>query len=197
MNKLQSFIDRFNSLDLKLRVAVFAVVLLVILALDYFLLLGPQLGVIGKVSGQIKTTSEETQRVKADMQRINDIKKGVEGTRQQLEALDNKIRLLSEVPAVLDDMATLANEAGVVIDELVPSKTGPQILVDSPDTKYYSLPIVVEARSGYHMFGLFLDKLESDRLLFMLRGLRLEKNGSGGLEIAATLEIILADKIKK
>ena len=52
-------------------------------------------------------------------------------------------------------------------------------VVTGPDSQYYALPIVIAAHSGYHMFGHFLNKLESGNLLFMVHDLRIEDTGNG------------------
>lgn len=195
--KLQPYIEQFNKMDIKMRYGAFAAAVLVFVLVDYFALLGPQLGALNKMGEQTKTLSNDIQRVKADMTRINEIKQGLEGARRQLQGLDSKIRLLSEMPAVLEEMSAMANASQVKIDQLLPSKDGPQNLVTAGDIKYYALPIVVETRSGYHMFGRFLNKLENSNLLFMVKDLRMEgSDQSTNLSIRATLEVVLADKKK-
>jgi len=193
---LKPLVNRFNALDERARYTIFGLFLVVVVGLDYFLVLRLQAGFLRKVGEGITTLSQDTARVRADAQRINDIKKGLEDMRSQLQALNNKVRPLQEIPAVLSDIARIANDSGVSIDQLVPAKEGPESLLTSGDTKYYALPIVVSAHSGYHMFGRFLNKLESGNLLFLVRGLRMETGDipANNLAVQATLKVVLADR---
>lgn len=192
---LKMIIEKFNNLDIKARYAALAVCVVVVMGLDYLVLTNFQLRSLSGIDAQVKKIKEETIRVKADTQRIDQIKSGLENSRTQLQALNSKIRSLQEVPAVLEDISRLANESHVQIEQITPSKEVAESLVSSGDVKYYSLPIVIIARSGYHMFGQFLNKLESGDLLFTIRDLSVtQSKGSGSLSIQATLKVILADK---
>ena len=189
-------IEKFNSLDLRVRYAAFGLCLLAVSGLDYALLMQFQLGGLGKINEDIKKMSEEVVRVKTDIQKIGDINRGFENTRSQLQEMSGKIRSAREVPAVLEDIFRTANESGVRIDQLVPAKEGPEVLSTNAGTKYYTLPIVINAHSGYHMFGRFLNKLESGNVLFLVRNLRMESNGAkpANLSVQAILNVVLADK---
>jgi Tfp pilus assembly protein PilO len=191
----QILIERFNGLDLKIRYAVFAAVLVFIAGLDYLLIMRVQLDGLNKIGAEIKTLSNDTARIKVDRQRINDIKNGLESQRSQLQALNSKIRSMQEIPTVLADISRTANDSGVNINQLVPSNEGQEVLITADDGKYYAVPIVIEAHSAYHMFGRFLNTLESGNLLFMVRDLRMEGNekDAGRLHIQATLKMVLVD----
>ena len=193
---VQSLIEKFNSLDLRIRIAVFGLCLVVIAGLDYALLMQFQLGILGKINEDIKKMSQETERVKTDIQRIGDINRSFETLRSQLLEMGGKVRSVQAVPAALEDISRMANESGVRIDQLTPAKEGPEVLSTNADTKYYTLPIVINAHSGYHMFGRFLNKLESGNILFLVQDLRIENNEAqaGNLSIQATLKVVLSDR---
>ena len=194
---LSPFVERFNNLDTKIRYAVFAVCLLGIAGIDYVLLLRVQLNGLRAMDVQAQTLKADIARVKTDVQHINQIKQDLESFRSQLEGVNSKIRSLQEVPLLLEDISRIAQESNVAIEQIIPLKEGQEPLVTAADVKYYSLPIVIVARSGYHMFGYFLRKLESSDLLFTVHELRIGREslqGLNGLSIRTTLKVVLADR---
>lgn len=193
---VDSLITKFNGLDIKARYAIFATALLVVFAVDYALIMNFQLQFIGRSNEEIKTLSGDTARVQADKQRIDQMRKGLESSRTQLQAMNVKIRSMQEVPLILDDISRLANEVGIKIDQLIPRKEDQEKLISSPEGDFYALPIVISARGGYHPWGRFLSRLEAANLYFSLSELRIdadEKDKNNHL-ITATLKVILGDK---
>ncbi len=192
---IQPILDKFNALDLKVRYTVFGILLLLVVGVDYLFLVRAQMAGMSALAKETQKISAETKRVKIDTQRVNQIKEGLESSRTQLQQLNDKVRSLQEVPAILEDISRTANQFGVGIDQLTPMKEAQETLITGGDAKYYALPIVIGARSGYHMFGRFLNQLENGKLLFMLRDIRIEDSGKGtALSIQATIKVILVDR---
>jgi len=191
-------LEVFNSLNEQVRYAIFGAVVVLILAADVFLLVLPQIRSIGDINEQIKKTSADTAQILNDKQRIEQIKKNLEDTRLKWEAMNNKVRSLQEVPAVLETISRIADENGVKIDQLMPQKQKQESLTVSPDGRYYALPVEIQAHCGYHMFGRFLNKLEGEELYFILKDLSvLNDDKSPNTHIfSVTIKIILVDKTK-
>ena len=80
-------IEYFNNLNDQVRYAILVGVVFLIILLDVFLLVLPQMGSIADVNDQIKKLSDDTQQVLMDRQRINLLKKNLQETRAQLDAL--------------------------------------------------------------------------------------------------------------
>lgn len=193
---LSKIFEAFNNLNEQARYSILGCVVVLVLLLDVFLLVLPQCGSISDINDQIKTLSTDTAQVVTDKQRIDQLKKSLEQTRLTLEAMNLKIRPLQEVPAILETISRIANEYDVKIDKLVPQKQEQESLTKSEDGHYYALPIVIQARCGYHMFGRFLNKLENEDLYFSLKDLLVqddEKNPRIHL-FSLTINIILVDK---
>jgi len=193
---LSKILEAFNSLNEQARYSILGGVVVLVLLLDVFLLVLPQCGSIVDINDQIKTLSTDTAQVLTDKQRINQLKKSLDQTRSTLEAMNIKIRPLQEVPAILDTISRIANEYEVKIDKLVPQKQEQESLTQAEEGHYYALPIVIQARCGYHMFGRFLNKLENENLYFSLKDLVVqndEKNPRTHL-FTLTINIILVDK---
>ena len=192
----QNIIRGINGADIRVRYGIFAGILLAAFALDYFLLMGPQIRSLKGLGKATKTTSADVQRVSNDLQRIQQIKDGLNSSRADLEAMSLKVRSLQEVPVILEEISRTANQFNVKIDQVKPLPESQETLISAPEGKYYALPIVIQARSGYHMFGRFLNTLESGHLFFTLRDWHMEAGPEvgKGLLVQATLKVILMEK---
>ena len=195
---LTKILESFNNLNAQARYGIFGAVVELILAADVFLLALPQCRSIGEIDKQIKKTSEDTLQILKDKQRIKQIRKNLEETRLKLEAMNNKVRSVQEVPAVLETISRVAQENGVKIEQLMPDKPKQESLTVSADGRYYALPVMIQARCGYHKFGVFLNKLEHEELYFILKDLTVQHDDklTNGHSFALTIKIILVDKTK-
>ncbi len=193
---LSKILEYFNNLNDQARYAILGSVVFLIILLDVFLLVLPQISGIANVNDQMRKMSEDTQQVLTDRQRINQLRKNLREARVQLSSLSLKVRPIQEVPAILSTISSIAKEYGVKIDQLVPEKDRQEDLTAAADGKYYALPIVIKAHCGYHMFGRFLNKLESEDLYFIMKDFIIqndEKDTNTHL-FSLTIKIILVDK---
>ena len=193
---LNKILEHFNKLDQQTRFAIFGGLVFSIILLDAFFLISAQIGAISDVHDQIKKMSEDTQQVLVDRQRINQLRKNLEAARLQLSSLSVKVRPIQEVPVILSTISSIANDYGVKIEQLVPQKNQQETLTAAGDSKYYALPIVIKAHCGYHMFGRFLNKLENEKLFFVLKDFIIQNDGKdpNTHSIFLTIKIILVDK---
>ena len=189
-------IERFNQMDIRIRCTVFGGVLLLVFALDYSTVLGFQWNALIKMNDQNQVLSKNTQQLKVDLQGIGQMKERLQNSRLQLEAMNRKIRSLGEVSAILEDVSRIANETDVKIDQLTPQTESRQVLISTNEVKYYALPIVIQATSGYHMLGHFINRLESNKLFFILTDLDIQGHDIDTQHhtINVTLKVILSDK---
>jgi len=193
---MKKILESFNKLNDQARYCAFVVVVFMIILLDVLLLVLPQMGSIANISDQIKKMSEDTEEVYADRGRANQLKKDLQKERLQLKALSIKVRPIQEMPVILSDISSIANEYGVKIDQLVPEKTQQEVLTTAADGKYYALPVVIKVRCGYHKFGHFLNKIENENMFFIMKDFIIqndEKDTNAHL-FSMTLEMILVDR---
>ena len=191
---VQNWIMQFNALDRNIRYAGFAVLILFFIALDYGLIMQFQFWALRNMDVQDDNLVTGTAQVKRDIKRIDQIKQGLDDSRLRFQGLIGKVRSVQEVPAVLEDISRSANEWGVTIEQLSPSKDGPELLISGDQGKYYSLAVVIGAHSGYHKFAHFLNKLENN-LLFLMSDLTVSSGGKlKDVSMQATIKVILIDK---
>ncbi|MBF0489197.1 MAG: type 4a pilus biogenesis protein PilO [Candidatus Omnitrophica bacterium] len=189
-------IEKFNQWDVNARYAVFGSVLLMLFLLDFFTILGFQWRAFEKINSENQAMQENTDHLKANLQRISEMNNGLKLSRSQFEVVNARIRSLGEVSSVVEDVSRVASECEVRIEQVTPQSEFQQALISSESTKYYALPIVIQATSGYHMFGHFINKLESSNLFFTLSNLTIEDRTSDSRlhSINATLKVVLSDK---
>ena len=127
--------------------------------LDYFVLMSPQLSALGKINPEIKAVSDNIKRVKGDMKKLDTYQSDLEKLSEKFEEANLKVKSRDEVPIILEHIANIAGETGVKIDQIMPDSLDHELLTENNQRKYYDLPIYIEARSGYHSLGRFLNKL--------------------------------------
>ena len=156
----------FDKVDGNNRYYVFVGLLLLIFLLDYFFLMSPQLASLRKINPEIKIIADEINKTKSDMQKLDDYKNDLVSLTDRIEESNLKVKSRAEVPVILEHIASVASETGVKIDQIMPDSLEQELLTENNQRRYYDLPIYMEARSGYHDFGRFLNKLvETDILL--------------------------------
>jgi Tfp pilus assembly protein PilO len=127
--------------------------------LDYFVLMNPQLAALKKINPEIKAVSDSIKSSKGDMKQLNAYQSDLEELTRKFEEANLKVKSRDEVPIILEHIANIANEFGVKIDQIMPDSVDQDLLTENSQRKYYDLPIYMEARSGYHNLGRFLDNL--------------------------------------
>lgn len=186
-----------DKLDINIRYGIFIGILVIIFVLDFFIIIAPlQLNAIQKTGTDRQSLQQSIERLKSDLTRIDQMKISLDKNRKELDVLNAKIRSVGEIPSILEDMSRLANEVGVKIDQITPQPDAQKILVSSDSGKYYLLPIVIQATSGYHMFGRFLNRLELGKLLFIVQTLTIENKVDDAKKhmITATLKVVVYEK---
>lgn len=193
---LNKIIQSFNSLNDQARYGILAGIVILVLSLDMFFLVLPQLAGISDANDRIKKISDDTQEVLTGRQRIVQLKKNLEDVRTQLNSLNKKVRNIQEVPVILSTISSIANDYGVKIDQLIPEKNLQEDLKAIGDGRYYALPIEIKARCGYHMFGRFLNKLESEDMYFILKNFIVENvdRNINTHSFSLTIKMILVDR---
>jgi Tfp pilus assembly protein PilO len=196
---LNNIIAYFNNLNEQLRYGLLGLAVLLVIVLDVFFLVLPQIGGIADVNSQIKKMSEDIQKVHTDKERIEQLRKNLKDTHAQLNALSARVRSLQEVPAILSTISNIANQYSVKIDQLVPEKSMQETLTSDADGKYYALPILIRAHCGYHMFGRFLNDLENEDLYFILKDFIIQNDVKEPAthSFSLTIRVILVDRTTK
>ena len=186
---------KFTNLDEKNRYYIFTGILVFVFLIDYFIIMHPQLGTLSKLALDNKSLSEEIDDSKSEIQKLGLYKKQIERAEEKLKATSGKIRPREAVPLVLENISRIANKNGIKIEQMVPQSGDQKILTSTKERKYYSLPIVVDAKGGYHNFGRFLNQMENEGLYLAVTSFSLTSGGESKTHsIKFTLKAIVFEE---
>lgn len=156
--------DLINKIDEKNRYYVLIGILFFIFLLDYFLLMRPQLVTLTKINPEIKMLLQDIQKTQEDSQKLGSYQSEIKRLESALAETNSKVRSKNEVPVVLEQISRMANQSQIKIDQITPAHEDQSVLLEDNKRIYYALPILLEARSGYHDSGRFLNLLEQSNL---------------------------------
>jgi Tfp pilus assembly protein PilO len=142
--------------------------LIVIFALDYFILMRPQLNSLLKIRGNVATMKDDLKEAKENISKLEDYKKDVERLKTEYDIEQTKIRSKEEVSFIMEKISVLADENHIKIDQILPRMEDQKKILDNKKLAYFSLPIEIEARAGYHNFGEFINDLERADVYFKI-----------------------------
>lgn len=149
----------FDKIEGNNRYYVLAAIMAAVFLLDYFFLMRPQIASLSKINPEIKAVSDNIKSAKADLQKLDTYKGDLEKISKQFEQANKKVKSRDEIPIILENIANIAGESGVKIDQISPDTLDQELLTENSQRKYFDLPIYMEARSGYHNLGRFLNNL--------------------------------------
>jgi len=129
------------------------------LLLDFFILMRPQLAQLKKINPQIKKVSGKINNAKSDMRKLDEYRETLEKLSSKFNQANLKVKSRDEIPVILEHIANVARDTGVKIDQIIPDTLDQELLTQNEQQKYYDLPIYIEARTGYHNLGRFLNKI--------------------------------------
>ena len=138
--------------------------LLFIFLLDYFILMRPQLVTLTKINPEIKLLSQDLEKAQGDIQKLSFYQGEVKRLESQLAQTSQTIKSKEEVSIILEQISRMADQNNILVDKIMPSLEEQKVLLEDKKRTYYALPILVQAKSGYHDFGRFLNQLEKNDL---------------------------------
>jgi|SRR3989338_162234 len=138
--------------------------LLFIFLLDYFILMRPQMVILTKISPELKLLSQDIEKAREDIGKLGFYQAEVRRLESQLAQTSKTIKSKEEVSIILEQISRMANRNNIRIDQIMPSMEEQKVLLEDNKRTYYALPILVQAKSGYHDFGRFLNQMERNDL---------------------------------
>ncbi|MFH0754890.1 MAG: type 4a pilus biogenesis protein PilO [Candidatus Omnitrophota bacterium] len=157
---------------------VLGVSLVLLLAVDFFLIMRLQVGGMLALDRQSVKIKTDIATLTTNKQRMVQYRESLVSARLAMKDFKAMVHKGDEVSAVLKTISTLANEYDVKIDQMVPQKNDGTVLVKNEDGSYGSLAILIKARTGYHQLGRFLSRLEKDRIYWHLENMEIAANAA-------------------
>lgn len=156
-DKISQVIPKLNE---KNRYYILGGLLFVIFLVDYFLVMAPQLGTLRVLNPKITLLASDIKTAEENNRMLSQYRVDQERLLEKINAANKRIISKEEVPLIMEKISRMANKAGVKIDQIMPLKGSEEMVMKNNEGKYYSLPILIDARSGFHGFGRFINDLE-------------------------------------
>ena len=149
-----------------------------IIVLDSFLLINPVIGVVMSTSPKLAVMKRQLQGLKDDHRNKPLIEQTWEATKKRLTEAESRLVASNELPALLENLSTLAQDSGVKIISLKPIETVAKTEKAQEIRRYHSIPIEISALSGTHELGKLLSKLESGPTFFRVTDIKITANSA-------------------
>ncbi|MBF0619907.1 MAG: type 4a pilus biogenesis protein PilO [Candidatus Omnitrophica bacterium] len=193
---MDPILEKLKTLEAKYVYAILVCAIGVVVAIDAAVLLGPQLAGIGGINKKIEEARADIETLVTNNQRLPLFQKQLEIAKLEKKNFDCMVNPKDAIPVVLKNISSFANDYGIKIDQLVPHQSNQELLVTAEDGKYYSVPILIKARAGYHNLGKFMNRLERERVFWKLEEFSLVANEIDPQKHEATMlmKIIIVEK---
>ena len=151
---------------------IYAAALLIIIIAYFYLLLRPSVARLTDLIPKLRSRMAEIQAVRADLPLENKLKEKNRLSAEKLKAHGNRLSLEKEIPALLESLSKLAKDSRVKILGITPL----QKVRASTGAIYQEVPISINAQSGYHELGSFINKLENNERFMQISNLNVRTN---------------------
>lgn len=131
------------------------------LVMYYSLLLKPQLTGFGIRNREYQAIKAMVKSAESLVKNEARIERQHEELKKHAELLEKKLPGQNEISGLLEDFSRIAESSGVKILRIKPLDALNEQNNTNKKGVYVGLPILIEARAGYHQCGLFVDKLET------------------------------------
>lgn len=132
-----------------------------ILVLDFLLILSFQLRALNALGPQLREAKDQLATAQNDIQRMPQYQAELTKLRGQKTALEGRVKKREEIPQLVEHISQLASQNHIALLQILSDFEAQKFLVKNPEGTYYRVPIMLEAKGGYHQFGRFMDQLET------------------------------------
>ena len=196
LDKIISGVPQINE---KNRNYVMGGILLAVFAVYYFIVMQPQLAALRALNPEITILKEDLQKAKDDIGRLNLYLRQVNELDETVKTLGGQVRPKEEVHLILESISVSANENRIRVEQMVPVFDGQQQLLKTKEGVYYSLPVTMDVRGGYHDFGRFLSDIENHQVSLKVKKFSIVASPQDNLKhvIKLTLDAIIIEAAKE
>lgn len=170
--------------------------IVVVLVIDFFLLMQFQLSNLRSLNPKLATLSQDLKLARTNIKQMASFQNEIRQLTVKNQEMNSKIKSKEEIPLVLESISRLASKYGVVIDQIIPNTNSEEVVMKNNDGQYLAIPVKVEAYSGYHNFGRFLNQLENEEKFFTISDFSIIGNTQDAVHhsISLTLRILIFEE---
>lgn len=132
-------------------------IIIVILYLNFICI--PQLSNFFSIVRERSALSAELRKTRIAVSEIDKLKKELGASRAKVSECEKMLPAQQEIPSLLENLSAMAKDSNVKIVGITPMTSNEDKSVK--DRTYQEIPILINARSGYHELGKFIDNLEN------------------------------------
>lgn len=185
-NKLDTFIDqKYTPLDFKVKIGIGLLLLLLPMALWYFLLFNPNSKKITKLDKQIVTAQNDVKKASKAARDLPKYKAQLEETQKEFEETAVILPKTQEIPELLRAISDRGKNAGL---DFLSFKPGGE----TPKDFYAEIPIDIAIKGPYHNMGFFLDQVSKLERLVTVNNIKMgsPKMESGEMLLNSTCRLV-------
>ena len=153
-------------------------VMVLLLVVDFFLFMHPQMKILMSLNPEITEMSRDIKTTENNIKRLPQYRTELTSLGAQIDVINEKIKSREEIPMILENISRIASLNGVRIDQIVPNTGVIESVLKNDKGEYFAIPIVLEAKSGYHDFGRFMNQLEEDISYFQVPSFMITTNAA-------------------
>ena len=167
--------------------------------LGLYLILRPQIAAIADLADKIGKVSVELNTAKKDISGVAKLKEDIKSYRAKVEIYEKRLPAEKEIPKLLESLSETARKSNVSIVGITPA----QASANKPDGSrkthiYQEVPILINARCGYHELGAFLDSLENEDRFMKIANIEIRANKAAPMkhdvELLVCTYVLLEEK---
>lgn len=181
IEKINEFLDSRTNRE---KIMIMAMGGALILAIDYFLIVGPILGLFSKTAPAIDLRKQELRALRDDQKNKKVIEQNWILAKNELAQKEKMFIAPNELPALLELLSRFAQNSGLRITSLTPVEN-----VAADSGPYSKIPIKMNATAGTHELGKFLSAIESGEIFIKVTNLKIMANPQN--EAKHTIELQL------
>ena len=171
-------------------------IIVVIFALDFLVIMKPQMTRFSSLNKEISKLSTDFKNAQNDFRNAAQYSNDAIRLKEQINKMNYKITAKEQVPLILERISRIASQNRIEIDQMMPNMDAQQSLLKNNEGQYYEIPIFMETRCGYHDFGRFLNAVEKDDMFLRVADFILMANSADPVHHRVQLRIkaIIFDK---
>ena len=177
------------------KLIIYGVICLCIFIADFYLVLRPVIGGLTKVMPEVNAKASRVNIMNIGVKNMHNYQKQIENYKANLSGYKRKFSTKEEISPLLKSLSDTAKAYGVKIVSITPLE-GLEEKQAKAVSAYRKIPIFLSAVSGYHPFGLFLNKLENSDTFMRIADIKISGDTSGAgnhrFSITAVTYILIA-----
>ena len=157
-----------------------------------------QVKLLMSLNPKISILSKDLAEAKDNIARLGQFQQEAERLQKKIQKIDEGTLRKEQIPSVLENIAVIAKASNIKINQLVPLRESQDLVLTTETAKYFSFPILIHARAGYHDIGRFYNRLENSEVLMNIVDFDIASNNENTTQhsLNMVVQVFLREDIK-